>query len=61
MRKGRPRIHWHKLVLSIRRRANITQAQMAELLNATQPAVSNWEWAMTEPQAKFKRKLEVLA
>lgn len=61
MKKGRPRTHWHKLVLSIRRRANLTQAQLAALLNATQPAVCNWEWATNEPQPKFKRKLEVLA
>ena len=61
MKKGRPRIHWCKLVQGIRRRGNLTQIQMAKLLSTSQPAISNWEWSTSEPQLRFKRKLEVLA
>lgn len=61
MKKGRPRIYWCKLVQGIRRRGDLSQTQMAKLLNTSQPVINNWEWSLSEPQPRFKKKLEVLA
>lgn len=61
MRKGRPRIHWCKLTRNIRSRGNLTQAQLAATIKASQPAVSLWEQGLIVPTRKYQRKLEAIA
>jgi DNA-binding transcriptional regulator YiaG len=60
-RKGRPRQQWWKLVYNIRRRANLTQKQLALVLGVSQTQVCRWELADGRPQSRHRRKLEVLA
>ena len=60
-RKGRPITRWDKLTLNLRRKARLTQSQLANVLGATQPAVSIWEKGFSTPTKAYRRKLEVLA
>jgi transcriptional regulator with XRE-family HTH domain len=59
-RRGRPRQQWWKLVYDIRRRADLTQKQLARVIGVSQAQVSRWELAEDRPQPRHRRKLEVL-
>lgn len=60
MKRGRPRQQWWKLVYDIRRRAELTQDQLARVLGVSQAEVCRWELADVRPQPRHRRKLEAL-